>query len=86
MDVGRDWDIFAILLREELDDLGASEAEVDVILDRSWHRASEVESVRDFARGALELVRGGTFPYDRTEEGEPAEESAYPRERGPFDG
>jgi hypothetical protein len=86
MNVGRDWDIFALALRAELDDLGATDLEADVVMDRAWHGTTEVENLRDFARGALELLRAGVFPYDRTVEGEQAAGPDPARERGPFDG
>lgn len=69
MELGRDWDLFAPLLLGELATLGATDEEVDVILDRAWHGVSEIENIHDFATGALELLRGGNFPYNSTVDG-----------------
>jgi hypothetical protein len=87
MDVGRDWDLFAALLEQELAALGATDEEAEIILDRAWHRATYVESLPDFARGALELCRRGGFPYDRRVEAgpTPARPLSY-RERDPEQG
>jgi hypothetical protein len=88
MDVGRDWDLFAALLMQELGSLGASEEETEIVLDRAWHRATEVESVTDFARGALELCRRGAFPYDRRVDSAAGQAIVIPhhRERDPDQG
>ena len=52
-----DWKHFEPLLRTEMRNLGATDAETKAILDGAWDAATEVTDVARYAADELELLR-----------------------------
>jgi len=55
--LSQDWGEFEPVLRTELKNLGASEDEIEIVLDGAFQAAEEVSDVAAFAAEELELLR-----------------------------
>ena len=55
--LNRDWKIFEPKLKKELQKLGASEKEIEQVLEGAWQAATEVDDVEGFAEKELNLLR-----------------------------
>lgn len=55
--LNRDWKKFEPALKAELQKLNATEDEIEQITEGAWQAATEIDSVENFAKEELDLLR-----------------------------